>query len=108
MRNLHGFFHKTLFLFSILFFNFVFFQSINNVSAQEQLSVSSTFHHNWDGERLDTTIYLTLFTESSSTVVTYYTVTIPDIGINPEVFSINRDKVLEQYNNIKEKTVQIW
>ncbi len=95
MRNLHGFFHKTLFLFSILFFNFVFFQSINNVSAQEQLSVSSTFHHNWDGERLDTTIYLTLFTESSSTVVTYYTVTIPDIGINPEVFSINRDKVLE-------------
>jgi len=44
---------------------------------------------------LDTTIYLTLSTESASTVVTYLTVTIPQTEINPEIFSINRDKVLE-------------
>ncbi len=95
MRNLLGYFHKILYLFSILFLNFVFFQPISNLSAQEALSIKSTFHHNWDGERLDTTIYLTLSTESASTVVTYLTVTIPQSNINPEIFSINRDKVLE-------------
>ena len=95
MRNLLGCFHKILYLFSILFLNFVFFQPINSVFAQEDLSIKSTFHHNWDGERLDTTIYLTLSTESASTVVTYLTVTIPQTEINPEIFSINRDKVLE-------------
>lgn len=95
MRNLLGCFHKILYLFSILFLNFVFLQPINSVFAQEDLSIKSTFHHNWDGERLDTTIYLTLSTESASTVVTYLTVTIPQTEINPEIFSINRDKVLE-------------
>lgn len=95
MRNLLGYFHKILYLFSILFLNFVFLQPIDNVFAQENLSIKSTFHHNWDGERLDTTIYLTLSTESASTVVTYLTVTIPQTEINPEIFSINRDKVLE-------------
>lgn len=95
MRNLLGYFHKILYLFSILFLNFVFLQPINSVFAQEDLSIKSTFHHNWDGERLDTTIYLTLSTESASTVVTYLTVTIPQTEINPEIFSINRDKVLE-------------
>lgn len=95
MRNLLGCFHKILYLFSILFLNFVFLQPINSVFAQENLSIKSTFHHNWDGERLDTTIYLTLSTESASTVVTYLTVTIPQTEINPEIFSINRDKVLE-------------
>lgn len=95
MRNLLGCFHKILYLFSILFLNFVFLQPINSVFAQEGLSIKSTFHHNWDGERLDTTIYLTLSTESASTVVTYLTVTIPQTEINPEIFSINRDKVLE-------------
>lgn len=95
MRNLTGYFHKILYLFSILFLNFLFFQPINQTYAENPLSIKSTFHHNWDGERLDTTIYLTLSTESASTVVTYLTVTIPDTGISPEVFSINRDKVLE-------------
>ena len=95
MRNLLGYFHKILYLSSILFLNFVFLQPINSVFAQEDLSIKSTFHHNWDGERLDTTIYLTLSTESASTVVTYLTVTIPQTEINPEIFSINRDKVLE-------------
>ena len=94
MRNLIGFSKKILFLFSLFSSLFLIFSS-SKVNASDDLSVQSVFHHNWDGEIVNTSIYLTLSTKSSSTVVTYYTVTIPDTEISPEVFSITRNEELE-------------
>lgn len=92
MRNLNGFFNKILLIFSLLLF---FFPFKHIVLAADDLTVQSSFHHDWDGQIVDTTIYLTLSTQSSSTVVTYYTVTIPETSISPEVYSISRDTKLE-------------
>ncbi len=94
MRNLNGFLNKTLSIFSILFLVFPFFFHTNIFSASD-LSVTSSFNHDWDGHVLNTTIYLTLSTKSSSTVVTYYTVTIPQEDIKPEIYSLNRNTKLE-------------
>ncbi len=94
MRNLTGFLKRTLSTFSILLFVFPFFFN-SNISAASDLEVFSSFHHDWDGNTLNTTIYLTLSTKSSSTVITYYTITIPEEEIIPEVFSVNRNSKLE-------------
>lgn len=94
MRNLNGFLNKTLLIFSIPFLLLSLFFKTNTL-AQTDISASSSFYHVWDGESLDTTIYLVLSTQSSSTVITYYTVTIPQADITPKIFSINRNKELE-------------
>jgi len=94
MRNLNGFLNKTLLIFSIPFLLLSLFFETNTL-AQTDISASSSFYHIWDGESLDTTIYLVLSTQSSSTVITYYTVTIPQADITPKIFSINRNKELE-------------
>jgi len=94
MRNLNGFLNKTLLIFSIPFLLLSLFFKTNTL-AQTDISASSSFYHIWDGESLDTTIYLVLSTQSSSTVITYYTVTIPQADITPKIFSINRNKELE-------------
>lgn len=94
MRNLNGFLKKILSTFSIFLFVFPFLFN-SNVNAASDLEVFSSFHHDWDGNTLNTTIYLTLSTKSSSTVITYYTITIPEENIAPEIFSINRNSKLE-------------
>ncbi len=94
MRNLNGYLNKTLLISSILFLLLPFFFK-TDIYASSDLNVTSSFNHDWDGNTLITTIYLTLASESSSTVVTYYTVSIPEENITPEVFSINRNKKLE-------------
>jgi len=81
-------------IFSIPFLLLSLFFKTNTL-AQTDISASSSFYHIWDGESLDTTIYLVLSTQSSSTVITYYTVTIPQADITPKIFSINRNKELE-------------
>ena len=92
MRNLNGFLNKTLSIFSILILPF-FLKT--DIFAQSDINASSSFFHQWDGKVLDTTVYVVLSTQSSSAVVTYYTITIPQEGITPTVFSINRNKQLE-------------
>lgn len=94
MKNLNGFLKKILSLFS-LFIIFSIFTFPKKVLATNDLSVQSAFHHNWDGQELNTSIYLTLSTQSSSTVITYYTITLPDTNITPEVYSITRELKLE-------------
>lgn len=94
MRNLNGFSNKILSIFSILFLILPFL-SVSKTHASEDIAVSSSFHHNWDGNTLNTDIYLVLSTQSSSAVVTYYTITIPQGQITPTIFSINRNTQLE-------------
>ena len=94
MRNLNGFLNKTLLIFSILFLFFPIFFKTDSL-AQNDLTATTSFYHDWDGKTLNTTVYLVLSTQSSSTAITYYTITIPQEGITPTVFSINRNKELE-------------
>lgn len=93
MRNLNGFLNKILLICSILIT--VFLSSKTETFAQTDIKATSSFYHSWDGKTLDTTIYLVLSTEASSTVITYYTVTIPQAEITPKIYSINRNKELE-------------
>ncbi len=94
MRNLNGFLKKILLIFSILLLVVPFFFH-TEIFAQTDIKATSSFHHTWDGEILNTTIYITLSTNSSPSVVTFYTITIPAEQITPEIFSINRNKELE-------------
>lgn len=94
MRNLNGFSKKILLIFSILLLVVPFFFH-TEIFAQTDIKATSSFHHTWDGEILNTTIYITLSTNSSPSVVTFYTITIPAEQITPEIFSINRNKELE-------------
>ena len=94
MRNLIGFLNKTLSIFSTLFLFFPFLLKTNS-HAQNDLTATTSFYHDWDGKTVNTTIYLVLSTQTSSTAITYYTITIPEENITPVVFSINRNKELE-------------
>jgi hypothetical protein len=90
MTNLIGFLKKTLSIFS---FFLLFFFIVNKVNANE-FTIYSDFHHILDGNIVNSTIYLTI-TSSSSSAIKSYTVSIPDTQINPEVFLINKNTKLE-------------
>ena len=92
MRDLNGFFKKILLISSI----FLLLSSFSNkVQAADSFKVYSDFHHVWSSTTINSTIYLTITSEKESTLLTYYTITIPDENISPKVFSINRNKALE-------------
>ena len=92
MRDLNGFFKKILLISSIFLLPFSF---SNKVQASDSFKVYSDFHHVWSGTTINSTIYLTITSEKESTLLTYYTITIPDEDISPKVFSINRNETLE-------------
>jgi transglutaminase-like putative cysteine protease len=91
MKGLTGYLKKILLISSILVFSSFF---TSEVKAQE-FTVYADYHHVWDGNTLDSTIYLTMTTQNSPVVVTFYTITIPDEEVTPLVFSINRNTYLE-------------
>ncbi len=90
MKGLTGYLKKTLLICSILL---CFFSLPENTLAQE-FTVYADYHHTWDGNSTDSVIYLTMTTQNSPVVVTYYTITIPDENITPEILSINRNSSL--------------
>ncbi|HBB64892.1 MAG: hypothetical protein UR34_C0005G0017 [candidate division WS6 bacterium GW2011_GWC1_33_20] len=93
MRNLNGFLKILLLsIYSILFSTFFF---SNSVFAQQGFQVYSDFYYIWHEDYVDSTIYLTITTDGSSRAITYYTITIPDENIVPEIYSINRDTKLD-------------
>ena len=92
MRDLNGFFKKILLISSIFLLPFSF---SNKVHAANSFKVYSDFHHVWSGTTINSTIYLTITSEKESTLLTYYTITIPDENISPKIFSINRNETLE-------------
>lgn len=92
MRDLNGFFKKILLIFSILLLLFTLSQKIE---ATDTFKMYSDFHHVWDGTTINSTIYITITSEKESTLITYYTITIPNENISPKIYSINKDEVLE-------------
>jgi hypothetical protein len=93
VKDLNGFMKKAIWIFSI-FFLFSFF-SPSKVSAQTPLSTDAIFNHNIKANGfVETTITFTI-SSSQRTVLTYYTITIPQTEIESEIRSINRNKPLE-------------
>ena len=92
MRDLNGFFKKILLISSILLLPFTLSQK---TEAADTFKMYSDFHHVWDGTTINSTIYITITSEKESTLITYYTITIPSENIFPKIYSINKDEVLE-------------
>ena len=88
-----GCFRKILWIFSILFVVPLVFQS--PVFAQSQLTTSSAFSHTIkDNGLIETTATLTISSDQR-TALTYYTVTIAQTDIEPEIYSITKKKSLD-------------
>ncbi len=95
MRNLTGYLKKTLlissFILALLSLPFIF---TKQTSALEGFDIKSDFSHTWDGSTVQSTIYITISSETPR-VITYYTITLPDENLKPEVFLINKNTKLE-------------
>lgn len=92
MRGLNGFLKRILLISNILVLPFLLTLPS---SAQQPFTVFSDYYHVWDGREINSTIYLTITSETESKLITYYTITIPDKDILPKVYSVNRDVELE-------------
>jgi len=106
MKNLNGYLKRTLLIFSAVI-AFAIFQFPINSKAQslDGFDIKSDFNHIWDGENILSTIYITITTVSNPRVITFYTITIPQENIRPEVYSINKNIRLEPtYYNRKDAT----
>lgn len=88
-----GYLKRIVLIFSILFLASLF--SPFELSAQETISTSSSFNHTVkENGYIDTTATFRIV-GSPRTVLTYYNLTIPQTDINPEVYSLNKNKKLE-------------
>ena len=93
MKNLTGYIKRVIWIFSTVFLTFLCFQS--SIFAQTQLTTDAVFSHNVKGNGfVDTSITFTISSEQK-TVLTYYTVTIPQTNIDPKIYSISKAKPLE-------------
>jgi hypothetical protein len=93
VTDLSGYLKKTIWIFSIPFFVPLFFHS--SVYAQSQLTTDAVFSHTIkETGTIETTATLTISSDQR-TALTYYTVTIPQVDIDPEIYSISKKKSLE-------------
>ncbi|MCD4756414.1 hypothetical protein K8R20_02255 [bacterium] len=93
MKSLIGYLKKALWISNILFL-FAFLNP-TSISAQEGITTNATFSHivKTNGY-VDTTATLTI-SSSERTVLTYYTITLPQSNIEPEIFSVTENSPLE-------------
>jgi hypothetical protein len=88
-----GYLKKIVLISSILLFVFLFFPTLT--SAQSTLDTNAVFSHNIkDNGLIETTLTFTI-SSKDRTVLSYYTITIPETDIDPEIFSISRSRSLE-------------
>lgn len=93
MKDISGYTRKTIWIFSVLLF--VLFCSPTKTFAQTTLTTDSTFSHNIkEGGLIETTLTFTI-SAPQKTVLTYYTITIPQKDIEPEIYSLSRNRKLE-------------
>ncbi|MGI6423648.1 MAG: transglutaminase-like domain-containing protein, partial [Candidatus Dojkabacteria bacterium] len=101
MRNLIGYLKKTLLISS---FCFLILFPIKNIYALEGFDIKSDYSHVWDGTTVNSTIYFTIST-TTPRVITYYTITLPEENLKPEIFLLNKNMKLEPtYHNRTEAT----
>jgi hypothetical protein len=93
VKDIIGFLKKAIWISNILLF--VLFLFPKTVLAQDSLSTSAVFSHaiKTNG-KIETTATFTV-SSPTRTVLTYYTITIPQVNIDPEIFSVDRNRELE-------------
>jgi hypothetical protein len=88
-----GFLRKIVRYSSTLFL--VFFLFPLGIFAQTSLTTDAVFSHNIKNNKtIESTVTLTI-TSDTRTVLTYYTVTIPQKDIDPQIYSLSKNKPLE-------------
>lgn len=93
MKDIIGYLKRTIWIFNILIFVLFLFPS--KIFAQPSLGTDAIFSHNVkDNKVVETTLTFTISSEVR-TVLTYYTITIPQANIEPEIYSTNKGKKLE-------------
>lgn len=93
MKDINGYLRKIVWIFSILFLITPFFHS--KIFADTTLTTDSIFSHTVKSNSvIETTITFTISSDQR-TVLTYYTITIPQEDIEPEIYSTNKKQSLE-------------
>lgn len=96
MRNLNGYLKRALSIFSIsLVLSILLLVNLSPSYALDGFDIKSDFYHVWDGKKIDTTIYITISTTETPRVLTYYTITIPQENLRPEVYSLTKNIKLD-------------
>jgi hypothetical protein len=84
---------RTVLTFSILFSFLLLFPF--KTFAQTSISTDAVFSHTIKEDQTIETVLTFTISSSERTVLTYYTITIPQTDIDPDTYSITRDKSLE-------------
>lgn len=93
MKDINGYLRKTIWIFSIIFSLCSLFPS--KIFAQTSLSTDAVFSHNIkENSVIETTLTFTI-SSTDRTVLTYYTITIPQENVEPTIYSTNKKKPLE-------------
>ena len=93
IKNLIGYIQKAIWIFSLAIFCFLGLQS--SVFAETNLTTNAVFSHNIKSDGfIDTTATFTISSDQK-TVLTYYTITIPQTGITPKIYSVSKKAYLE-------------
>jgi hypothetical protein len=104
MRNLNGYLKKTLWIL-LIFSLFVLLKPNNRTLSQTTFDVKTEISHSIDKEIINTTIYYTISSSDTPRVITYYTTTVPQEDIKPEVYlSKDNQKIEPTYHSRKGAT----
>jgi hypothetical protein len=91
MKDTLGYLKKTLTFFSFLLSFFLLSTQIS--SASEEFSISSSFKHTINADSsVDTVVDLNIKANSTPRVLSFYTITITETDIDPEISLVNSDK----------------
>jgi hypothetical protein len=97
VKDTIGYLKRAIWISSILFFTFFLLHTdfSKPISAQETLTTNAVFSHNIkENNKVETTITFTI-SSPTRTVLTYYTITIPQENLKPETYSVSRSQRLE-------------
>ena len=97
MKDTIGFLKRVIWISNILLFVIFLFpkHTSQTIFAQDLLTTSAIFSHNIkENGKIETTATFTV-SSPKRTVLTYYTITIPQENIDPEIYSITRSRKLE-------------
>lgn len=99
MRNLNGFLKKILSIL-VLTSTLLLLKPLDKVFSQTTFDVNTQIDHSIMEDTITTTIYYTITTPDTPRVITYYTTTIPQENIKPDVYlSKESAKVEPTYHN---------
>jgi hypothetical protein len=107
VKDMIGYIKRTVLIFSILFAFLLLFPF--KTFAQTSISTDAVFSHTIKENQIIETVLTFTISSSEKTVLTYYTITIPQTDADPDIYSITRDKSLEAtvYNRMNSTDILI-